>query len=316
MNNIIPKIIGSQSDVMQKGSGLFRVFLKLEGLELLIVGGGNQCIKILEEAIQNLPATKIRIVATHINDEIKDLVAYNNKILLIERPYRTTDIDDANMVITATNDIETNVQISRDAKAKGVLLRVPGKSDLSGFYLVPIIPNDNGNLLESGNNKLPIDGKNLYSKRKDRSDKNAILEEADKPAQKHWKKIAAYSSAAFACMLIGHFIFSYIPFKDISAHAINLYRTLDANFIWMVVAGFVAQLVDGALGMGYGVTSASILLSTGINPAAISGSIHTAEMFASGASGYSHYKFGNVNKRMFKIMVIPVLLVLLVAQCY
>ena len=305
MNNIIPKIIGSQSDVMQKGSGLFRVFLKLEGLELLIVGGGNQCIKILEEAIQNLPATKIRIVATHIEDEVKDLVAYNSKILLIERPYRTTDIDDANMVITATNDIETNVQISRDAKAKGVLLRVPGKSDLSDFYLVPIIPNDNGSYIESDNNKLPIDGKNLYSKRKDRSDKNAILEEADKPAQKHWKKIAAYSSAAFACMLIGHFIFSYIPFKDISAHAINLYRTLDANFIWMVVAGFIAQLVDGALGMGYGVTSASILLSTGINPAAISGSIHTAEMFASGASGYSHYKFGNVNKKMFKIMVIP-----------
>jgi uncharacterized membrane protein YfcA len=73
----------------------------------------------------------------------------------------------------------------------------------------------------------------------------------------------------------------------------------------MVLAGFLAQLVDGALGMGYGVTSASILLSTGINPAAISGSIHTAEMFASGASGYSHYKFGNVNKKLFKILVIP-----------
>ena len=115
-------------------------------------------------------------------------MAYNNKILLIERPYRTTDIDEANMVINAANDIETNVQISRDAKAKGVLLRVPGKSDLSDFYLVPLLPNDNGSYIESGDNKLPIDAKNLYSKRKDRSDKNAILEEADKPAQKHWKK--------------------------------------------------------------------------------------------------------------------------------
>ena len=56
---------------------------------------------------------------------------------------------------------------------------------------------------------------------------------------------------------------------------------------------------------GYGVTSASILLSTGISPAAISGSIHTAEMFASGASGYSHYRFGNVNKKLFRILVIP-----------
>jgi hypothetical protein len=73
----------------------------------------------------------------------------------------------------------------------------------------------------------------------------------------------------------------------------------------MLLAGFVAQMVDGALGMGYGVTSATILLSAGINPAAISGSIHTAEMFASGASGYSHYRFGNVNKKLFKALVIP-----------
>jgi len=73
----------------------------------------------------------------------------------------------------------------------------------------------------------------------------------------------------------------------------------------MLLAGFLAQLVDGALGMGYGVTSATILLSTGVHPAAISGSIHTAEMFASGASGYSHYKFGNVNKKLFKALLIP-----------
>jgi uncharacterized membrane protein YfcA len=73
----------------------------------------------------------------------------------------------------------------------------------------------------------------------------------------------------------------------------------------MILAGFVAQLVDGALGMGYGVTSATVLLSAGINPAAISGSIHTAEMFASGASGYSHYKFGNVNKKLLKALLIP-----------
>jgi uncharacterized membrane protein YfcA len=57
--------------------------------------------------------------------------------------------------------------------------------------------------------------------------------------------------------------------------------------------------------MGYGVTSATILLSAGVSPAAISGSIHTAEMFASGASGYSHYKFGNVNKKLFKALLIP-----------
>lgn len=123
--------------------------------------------------------------------------------------------------------------------------------------------------------------------------------------EKHWKKIAAYSVAAFAFMLIGHFIFSYFPINSIKDASVSLYHSLDKSFPWVVLAGFIAQMVDGALGMGYGVTSTAILLSTGAPPAAISGSIHTAEMFASGASGYSHYKFGNVNKKLFKTLVIP-----------
>jgi len=120
-----------------------------------------------------------------------------------------------------------------------------------------------------------------------------------------WRRVATYSLLAFAFMLIGYFIFSYIPFQSIADGTVKWYRTLDPAFPIMLLAGFVAQLVDGALGMGYGVTSATILLSAGVSPAAMSGSIHTAEMFASGASGYSHYKFGNVNKKLFKALLIP-----------
>jgi hypothetical protein len=57
--------------------------------------------------------------------------------------------------------------------------------------------------------------------------------------------------------------------------------------------------------MGYGVTCTTVLLSMGVNLPAISGSIHTAEMFSSGVSGYSHYKFGNVNKKLFRALLIP-----------
>jgi len=123
--------------------------------------------------------------------------------------------------------------------------------------------------------------------------------------EKRWAKITSYSVMIFAMMLIVHFLFSYVSVNEIKKTGLTIYHSLDSNFGVMVLAGFVAQLVDGALGMGYGVTSATILLSAGIPPVAISGSIHTAEMFASGASGYSHYKFGNVNKKLFKILVIP-----------
>jgi uncharacterized membrane protein YfcA len=73
----------------------------------------------------------------------------------------------------------------------------------------------------------------------------------------------------------------------------------------MLLAGFLAQLVDGALGMGYGIVSATGLMTLGINFTAASASIHTAEIFARGASGYSHYKIGNVDKKLFKRLVIP-----------
>lgn len=75
---------------------------------------------------------------------------------------------------------------------------------------------------------------------------------------------------------------------------------------WIAVAvGLVAQTVDGALGMAYGVTSTTFLLSTGVPPAAASGSVHIAEIFTTGFSGLSHWKLGNVNPGLFKRLVLP-----------
>ena len=78
----------------------------------------------------------------------------------------------------------------------------------------------------------------------------------------------------------------------------------EAVIVFMVV-GFIAQMVDGALGMAYGVSSTTFLLSIGIPPAVASASVHTAEIFVSGVSGFSHLRFGNVDKRLFKKLLIP-----------
>nr|WP_258929557.1 sulfite exporter TauE/SafE family protein [Flavobacterium davisii] len=76
-------------------------------------------------------------------------------------------------------------------------------------------------------------------------------------------------------------------------------------FYIMLAVGFVAQLVDGAVGLGYGLTCSASMMLFGISPKAISGSIHTAEMFSSGISGFSHYRFGNVNKKLLFWLAIP-----------
>ncbi|MFT4102466.1 MAG: sulfite exporter TauE/SafE family protein [Burkholderiaceae bacterium] len=75
---------------------------------------------------------------------------------------------------------------------------------------------------------------------------------------------------------------------------------------WTAAAvGLGAQIVDGALGMAYGVTSTTFLLSTGVPPAAASASVHIAEIFTTGFSGLSHFKLGNVDTALFKRLVIP-----------
>lgn len=77
------------------------------------------------------------------------------------------------------------------------------------------------------------------------------------------------------------------------------------EFLVFFAIGVFAQLVDGTLGMGYGATSTSFLLAYGIPPVISSTGVHVAEMFTTGASAISHHKFGNINKKLVKNLLIP-----------
>lgn len=80
---------------------------------------------------------------------------------------------------------------------------------------------------------------------------------------------------------------------------------ISSDFFFYLLVGLGAQLVDGALGMAYGVTSTSFLLSLGVPPAISSASVHVAEIFTTGASAISHFKFKNINKKLLKSLLIP-----------
>jgi len=77
------------------------------------------------------------------------------------------------------------------------------------------------------------------------------------------------------------------------------------DILVFALVGFLAQVIDGTLGMAYGVSSTSFLLTLGLTPAVASASVHTAEVFTTLASGISHLKVGNVDKRLFKRLLIP-----------
>jgi len=80
---------------------------------------------------------------------------------------------------------------------------------------------------------------------------------------------------------------------------------MDINFFVLVLVGFFAQLIDGSLGMAYGVSSNSFLLAVGVPPAAASAAVHTAEIFTTAVSGFSHWKIGNVDKKFVWGLLIP-----------
>jgi uncharacterized membrane protein YfcA len=77
------------------------------------------------------------------------------------------------------------------------------------------------------------------------------------------------------------------------------------NLVILGVVGLVAQLVDGSLGMGFGVTSSTLLIAAGIAPAMASASIHFAEVGTTLISGFSHHKLGNVDWRTVGVLAVP-----------
>jgi uncharacterized membrane protein YfcA len=77
------------------------------------------------------------------------------------------------------------------------------------------------------------------------------------------------------------------------------------DFIVYILAGFIAQIIDGALGMAYGITASSMLMGFGVPPAVVSSTVHAAECFTTGASAISHHAFGNISRHLFRRLLIP-----------
>lgn len=312
---------------------LYPVFLKLEQLNILLVGAGNVGLEKLHSLLSNSPEAKITIVAPKIKEDVRKLVYKHPSCNIIQREFEEADLDGKELVLLATDDPELHEDIKLLTNERKILTNVADTPGLCDFYLGSIVQKGNLKIAISTNGKSPTAAKRIKeilhdalpgelddvieNLNKVRNNLNGNFEYkvkklnaitkvlVEKNSENRWKKIATYILAAFGLMLVGHIIFSQVPLRELTSSTVKWYQSLDSNFHWMVLAGFLAQMVDGATSMGYGVTSSIILQSAQVSPAAISAGIHTAEMFTSGASGYSHYKFGNVNKKLFKALLIP-----------
>jgi uncharacterized membrane protein YfcA len=101
-------------------------------------------------------------------------------------------------------------------------------------------------------------------------------------------------------------ILGYLIYKHADSFTFESFKDgFNSDLVFFLLVGIVAQLVDGALGMGYGATATSFLLTLGVPPAVSSTSVHLSEMFTTGASAISHFKFKNINKKLFRTLLIP-----------
>jgi len=136
-------------------NNLFPIFLKLESLTTLIVGGGNVGLEKISNILKNSPTARILLVAREIHPEIKSLAQKHPTVTLEERNFKLWDLWSADLVLLATNNRETNQQILKFAKSRGLLVNVADTPDLCDFYLGSVVTKGQLKVGISTNGKSP-----------------------------------------------------------------------------------------------------------------------------------------------------------------
>lgn len=315
---------------------LFPVFLKLENFRVLIVGGGKVGLEKVNAILNNSPNTKISLVATQVNDDLTSLSLKHNNLVISEREFVESDLDNIDLVITAVNNKEISLEIKQLAKQRNILSNVADTPEQCDFYLGSIVQKGQVKIAISTNGKSPTIAKRIRETL-DESFPHEINESLDnltkvrnhlsgnftekvkqlnkitsvlasnpkKIGQISLKRRVIYTLSIPALLILGYLLCYYLPPVVIGGYSIQIAESIDSSILYYILAGFVAQMIDGALGMAYGVTATTFLLSGGISPAASSASVHASEIFTSGVSGLMHLKFGNVNTKLFKSLLIP-----------
>ncbi len=119
---------------------------------------------------------------------------------------------------------------------------------------------------------------------------------------------------AAVMLLLKASLIGFLIWKVTTTHPSPLSTfSFDREFLLFCLAGFVAQIIDGALGMAYGVSCSTLLQSFGVPQKLVTASVHTAEVFTTGVSGLSHIAMRNIDKNLFFRLVIPGVLSAIVA---
>lgn len=142
-------------------NNLFPVFLKLETLDTLIVGGGHVGLEKLGAVLKNSPQARVTLVARNIQEPIKELAQKHATVKLEERNFKLWDLWDKDLVILATDNRQLHETIRKFAKTRRLLINVADTPDLCDFYLGSVVTKGNLKIGISTNGKSPTISKRI-----------------------------------------------------------------------------------------------------------------------------------------------------------
>ena len=314
----------------ETGNQLFPIFLKLNELKVLIIGAGCVGHEKLNSVLHNSPETELTIVSENFLPSVIDLVAQYPKVSLRFKRFEPADLDGHDLVIIATGDNVLNTEIRGLARERHILINVADNPELCDFYLGSIVKKGYLKIGISTNGKSPTIAKRLkelfqnnlpneldlsieqmnklrntlngdFSHKVSELNKaTAVLFTPASEQEASRKMRWILWSAGFVSLALILFLF----WANDVGFRIYL-EGIHPTFYYFLAAGFIFAMIDGAIGMSYGVTSTTFSLSMGIPPASASTAVHVSEILSNGIAGWMHFRMKNVNMSLFWLLLIP-----------
>src|SRR6202012_3332217 len=273
-----------------EGNQLFPIFLKMNDLHTVLIGAGNVGLEKLTAILSNSPLSRVTVIAKTFSPEVHALAAEYEGVNVIQKAFVDTDLDSADIVVAATNDNTLNVYIRESAHERKLLVNVADKPDLCDFYLGSIVQKGHLKVAISTNGKSPTVAKRL---------KEVLNESLPAELDTTLQQMSELRNS-----LSGDFAYKVKKLNEVTSVLVDKKPTANKNLIWIIWgtivlaigitfyalwsrdaafkayvedinplfyyflgAGFLFAMIDGAIGMSYGVPSTSFSLSMGITPA-------------------------------------------------
>jgi siroheme synthase-like protein len=326
-----------------EGNQLFPVFIKLDTIHTLLIGAGPIGLEKLTAILDNSPMARVTVVALEISEELLAKASTFEDVRVIQKPFEESDLNGIDLVVAATNNAVLNEEVKLLARSRNVLANFADKPELCNFYLGSVVKKGDLKIAISTNGKSPTIAKRLKEVLNESlpNELNDTLQQMQALRKTLTGDFAAklkkLNEVTASLVVSGTTV--EIPIveaesKEVKDNRVSLkwliwlaivfsfaivitafwnkepqFQAFVANinplFYWFLFGGFIFSMIDGAIGMSYGVTSTSFSLAMGVPPASASMGVHLSEILSNGIAGWMHYRFGNVNWKLFKLLLIP-----------